>query len=168
MEKRIVQVYFGTGKGKTTAAIGQCIRAISMDEQVIVIQFLKGKDREDLRCLDQFEENIKVVRFEKFVGNFRDLSPREQEEEKINLQNGFNYAKKVVEIGECDLLILDEILGLIDLGIVKTEDVIHLLETGRESCNMVLTGQNLPEDLLTYVDIASRLESVKDSEKGKL
>lgn len=156
-----VQVYFGNGRGKTTAAVGQCIRAISMEEQVIFIQFLKGKDQEMLRCLDQFGENIKVFRFEKFQDFYLDLSPEDQEEEKANLLNGFHYAQKVAEIGECELLVLDEVLGLVDLGIIRVEELVNLIRICKESCRLVMTGMNLPEEILPYVDIASRIEAVK-------
>ena len=156
-----VQVYFGNGRGKTTAAVGQCIRAISMEEQVIFIQFLKGKDQEMLRCLDQFGENIKVFRFEKFQDFYLDLSPEDQEEEKANLLNGFHYAQKVAEIGECELLVLDEVLGLVDLGIIRVEERVNLIRICKESCRLVMTGMNLPEEILPYVDIASRIEAVK-------
>ena len=160
-EKKSVQVYFGNGQGKTTAAIGQCIRAISMDEQVIVIQFLKGKEQETLRCLDQFDDNIKVFRFEKFQQFYQELSREDQQEERQNLLNGFHYAKKVAEIGECDLLVLDEVLGLVDLGIITVEELANLVNICKESCRLVMTGLNLPNEILSLVDTASRIDAVK-------
>ena len=48
MDRKIVQVFYGAGKGKTSAAVGQCIRAASLGQSVIIIQFLKGKDAEEL------------------------------------------------------------------------------------------------------------------------
>jgi cob(I)alamin adenosyltransferase len=65
MGKRIVQVFYGPGKGKTSAAVGQCIRAASLGQSVIIIQFLKGKDAEEFNFLERLEPDIKLFRFEK-------------------------------------------------------------------------------------------------------
>ena len=60
MGKRIVQVFYGPGKGKTSAAVGQCIRAASLGQSVIIIQFLKGKDAEEFNFLERLEPDIKL------------------------------------------------------------------------------------------------------------
>ena len=66
MSQRIVQVYYGSGKGKTSAAVGQCIRAAGLGQSVIIIQFLKGKDAEEFSFLNRLEPDIKLfVRFSK-------------------------------------------------------------------------------------------------------
>ena len=62
--------------------------------------------------LRRLEPEVKVFRFEKMDRYYEDLSEDEQREENINILNGVNFAKKVLTIGECDVLILDEILGL--------------------------------------------------------
>lgn len=94
MGKRIVQVFYGPGKGKTSAAVGQCIRAASLGQSVIIIQFLKGKDAEEFNFLERLEPDIKLFRFEKLRESY-DLSfASQQKEEKQNILNGFNFAKK--------------------------------------------------------------------------
>lgn len=162
MDKKIVQVYFGQGKGKTTAAVGQCIRAASLGQQVIMIQFLKGKDSEEFSFLTKLEPDIKLFRFEKAHEYYRDLTEEERSEEKKNILNGFNFARKVIETGECDVLVLDEVLGLIDLNIITQEDIIKLIELKNDYSKLVLTGQNLPEELIPYIDLISKIESVKE------
>ncbi|MEG1992485.1 MAG: cob(I)yrinic acid a,c-diamide adenosyltransferase, partial [Acetivibrio sp.] len=106
-----VHVFYGNGQGKTSAAIGQCIKEASQGRQVIVIQFLKGKDLDEFSFLVKMEPEVKLFRFEKETECFDKLSEEEQKEERSNILNGFNFAKKVVETGECELLILDEVLG---------------------------------------------------------
>lgn len=161
MNKKIVQVYYGDGKGKTTAAIGQCIRAASLGHDVIVIQFLKGRDVEEFSFLNKLEPNIKLFRFEKAKEYYCDLSEEEQNEEKQNILNGLNFARKVIETGECDTLILDEVLGLIELGIITCEDIIKLITLRDEYYKLVLTGNTLPEELVDYVDMISKIEQIK-------
>ena len=156
-----VQVYYGPGRGKTNAAIGQCVRAISEDSQVIIIQFLKGRDTDALRCLERFEDNVRLFCFEKFAKFYNDLSEEEQAEEKGHLKNGIHYAMKVAEIGECDLLVLDEALGMVELGIITTEDLKNIIEVCRGNGSLVMTGMNCPEEILPLADIATRFELVK-------
>ena len=128
MGKRIVQVFYGPGKGKTSAAVGQCIRAASLGQSVIIIQFLKGKDAEEFNFLERLEPDIKLFRFEKSEESYDSLLPSQKKEEQQNILNGFNFAKKVIDTGECDVLVLDEVLGLLDFGIIEVSDIIKLIE----------------------------------------
>ena len=161
MNKKIVQVYYGDGKGKTTAAIGQCIRAASQGHQVIIVQFLKGSDIEEFSFLNRLEPEIKLFSFEKAKDYYRNLSDEEQDEEKQNILNGMNFARKVIETGECDTLVLDEALGLIELGIITVEDIIHFIQLKDDYFKLVLTGNHLPEELVDHVDMVSRIERIK-------
>lgn len=162
MNKKIVQVYCGTGKGKTTAAVGQCIRAASMGYEVIIIQFLKGKDAEEFSFLSKLEPDIKLFRFEKEEEFYSELTEERQNEEKENIINGFNFARKVIETGGCDVLVLDEVLGLIELGIITTEDVVKLIQLRDDYVRLVMTGQKLSDELAEYVDIISEIRPIKE------
>ena len=165
MGKRIVQVFYGPGKGKTSAAVGQCIRAASLGQSVIIIQFLKGKDAEEFNFLERLEPDIKLFRFEKSEKSYDLLLPSQQKEEKQNILNGFNFAKKVIDTGECDVLVLDEVLGLLDIGLIEVSDIIKLIELRDDYTRLVLTGRNLPEELREYVNIISKLDLEKDDMK---
>lgn len=161
MNEKIVQVYYGDGKGKTTAAIGQCIRAAGLGHSVIIIQFLKGRDIEEYSFLNKLEPQIKLFRFDKAKEVFDNLSEEEQNEEKKNLINGMNFARKVLETGECDTLVLDEVLGLLEYGIISIEDIIKLIQLRDDYYQLVLTGNHLPDELVPYVDSISRIEKIK-------
>ncbi|MFG6394360.1 MAG: cob(I)yrinic acid a,c-diamide adenosyltransferase [Lachnospiraceae bacterium] len=163
MSKGIVQVYYGTGKGKTSAAVGQCIRAASQGLSVIIIQFLKGKEAEEFNFLSKLEPEIKLFRFEKADRSYDLLLASQQKDERRNILNGFNFAKKVIDTGECDVLVLDEVLGLIDNGIITVEDIIKLVSTREDYCRIVLTGRNLPEGLVPYADVISKIDLEKDA-----
>lgn len=165
MSKRIVQVYHGTGKGKTSAAVGQCIRAASRGQSVIIIQFLKGKDAQEYSFLKKLEPDIKLFCFEKEIESYLLLPEQKQNDEKKNIINGLNFAKKVIDTHECDVLVLDEILGLIDVGIITIEDIIRLIAAREDYDRLVLTGQSLPDELMPYVDVVSRIELIKDVEE---
>ena len=161
MGERVVQVFYGQGTGKTSAAVGQCVKAASQGLSAIMIQFMKGKDVEDYSYLSHFEPDIKLFTFEKASDNFLMLPPKQQKEEKQNILNGFNFARKVVDTRECDVLVLDEILCLADIGIITVEDIIQLIESRDDYNRLVLTGYNLPKELCPYIDEASKFEAVK-------
>ncbi len=159
--KREVQVYYGNGKGKTTAALGNCVKEANVGRQVIIIQFLKGRSPEELSFLTKLEPEIKLFRFEKEGAFYLDLPEEKRREEKKNILNGFNFAKKVIETGECDLLVLDEVLGLIDLQIITEDDLISLIELRDTSYKLILTGHHISERLLEHVDVAAKIEQIK-------
>ena len=115
MEEGLVQIYSGEGHGKSAAAIGRALQVACNGENVVIIRFLKGMRNDGF--LKRLEPEIKIFRFEKSEEEFSQLSAERQQEEIHNIKNGLNFAKKVLTTGECSLLILDEVLGLIDNGI---------------------------------------------------
>ena len=168
MKHGCVEVICGTGKGKTTLAVGKGIVALTKQKKVILIQFLKGSaNQEGLEILRNLEPNLKMFRFEKSDTVFADLSEEEKAEELMNIRNGFNFAKKVVATGECDLLILDEVLGIIDQNIIKAEEFIKLLDASLDDTGLVMTGNVLPEGLKPYVDVISRIEYIEVDKEGE-
>lgn len=162
MDKGTVQVICGPGRGKTTAAIGKGISALTRHKTVIMIQFLKGnQESEVFDVLKRLEPDMKVFRFEKSTAFFEALPEEEKREELINIRNGINFAKKVLATGECDLLILDEVLGILDQNIISMEEFIKLLETREEDVDLILTGKVFPSQLDAYVNSISRIEMLK-------
>ena len=86
MEKEITEVYCGNGRGKTTLAIGQALRASSQGKSVIIIQFLKGNERRELDFLEELDQlDIKIFRFEKMESCYDQLNEEEQAEEERNM-----------------------------------------------------------------------------------
>ena len=71
-----------------------------------------------------------------------------------------NFARKVLATGECDLLILDEVLGLVEKGIVSVEDLKAMLEC-REDTSVILTGIKLNDEICVLADEVSKIETVK-------
>ncbi|MGN8801269.1 cob(I)yrinic acid a,c-diamide adenosyltransferase [Candidatus Merdisoma sp. HCP28S3_D10] len=152
MGKAHVTVFCGEGKGKTSAALGQGIFGASAGKSVIIIQFLKGKVGERIDFIKRLEPEIKVFCFEKSDLSFEELSPEEQQEEIMNIRNGMNFARKVLTTDGCDILILDEVLGLVDKGIISIEEMKALLEAGDGDTELVLTGIKMFDELYPYAD----------------
>lgn len=156
-----IEIVYGNGLGKTALALGRGIQALTKLKNVIVIQFLKGNQKqENLDVITRLEPEMKVFRFERSDCYFAELSEDEKREEQINIRNGLNYAKKVLTTGECDMLILDEVLGLIDQQIILKEDLVRLLES-RGEADVILTGKVMPDGLSAIADRVDRIDQEK-------
>ena len=160
MAKGLVYIYSGDGRGKSPAAIGRAVQAAIEGKHVVIIQFLKGKGLGDSDFLGRMEPEIKLFRFEKSDENFEELPEDRKQEEIINIKNGINFAKKVLATGECDLLILDEVLGLVEKEIISVEDVKTMIEC-REDTSVILTGVKLDEEICALADEVSKIETTK-------
>ena len=145
-----VQVYYGTGAGKTSAALGNAIKAVSNGASVIIIQFLKGMLDEDM--IKRLEPEIRAFRFERASSCFCDLTEEEKAEEKQNILNGLNFAKKVLTTGECDVLVLDEVLGLVDEGLISEAELIEIMKCGFPSTQLIATGTRLSPGIREAAD----------------
>lgn len=157
MSERYVHIFCGTGTGKTAAATGRGLREASMGKSVFLIQFLKEKQSDEGKeFFDRLEPEMKQYRFEKFPENYESLSPKEKEDETRNIRNGLNFAKKVLLTDECDVLILDEILGLVGQGIVTVDEIRALIETASNT-TIYLTGTERCEELWPYADEVTEL-----------
>jgi cob(I)alamin adenosyltransferase len=161
MEKGFVQVYCGAGKGKTTAAIGQGIRAIGGQYKVIMIQFLKTPHTGECSILKNLEPYFKVFHFEKDHDFTWMLNEEEKEELKSETQNALNFANKVMDTRECDMLILDEILNSLQQNLLTEIELCNLIDNKPEDMELVLTGRLLPGCIAERADYISLIEAVK-------
>ena len=152
MSKGIVRVYYGEGHGKSTAALGTAIREISHGKTATVISFLKEKNEDSEELLKKLEPELKFFRFQKTAGSFEELSENEKEEEIMNLRNGYNYSKKVITTGGCDLVVLDEILGLLEMQIVSEEEFLELAANVPDDMVVICTGIHVPERVKECAD----------------
>lgn len=161
MGKGPITVFCGNGKGKTSAALGQAIFGASRGKTVIIIQFLKGKTGERIDFIKRLEPEVKVFSFEKSDMDYSSLTPEEQQEEGMNIRNGLNFARKVLSTDGCDILILDEVLGVVDKGIITEEELLALVEAKDENMEMVLTGIKMCEALYPYADDVFSIDVLK-------
>lgn len=157
-----VQVYYGDGRGKTSAALGCAIHEACREGSVIIIEFLKQKDEDEIAFLRRLEPEIRVFRFQKSDKFYCDLDEQAQLDEQMNMKNGINYARKVLQTGECSTLVLDEVLGLVDYQIIPEEDLLQLLELRSDDTDVILTGRVLGDSLMEYADSVFEISMKKD------
>lgn len=150
MEKGVVQAYYGAGKGKTSAALGNAIKAAGEGKQVYIVQFMKGQLGNEF--LDKLEPEIKIFRFEHNLEGFDDLTDDEKEEEKQNFITALNFAKKSLSTDECDVLVLDEIFGVIEEKLVDENDVLDVIASKSLFTSIILTGRNISPQIKEIAD----------------
>ena len=161
MKENLIQVICGPGKGKTASALGRGVTALLKGKTVIMVQFLKGSmETEGMEIVKRLEPEFKLFRFEKSPIFFDQLSEEEKDEARINIRNGLNYAKKVLTTEECDLLVLDEALGLVDQNIVTEEEMAGILSC-RDQVQVIVTGKVLPEGLSRIADKVEKVDCCK-------
>lgn len=160
MKQGLVQIYTGEGHGKSSAAMGKAIGVACEGKKVVIINFLKGMRNDEFEFLKRLEPEIKIFRFEKSEEKFDELSAEKQQEEIINIKNGLNFAKKVLTTGECNLLILDEVLGLIDNNIISVDELKMILECKSDDVSVIMTGVRLDDSVCELADEISQVESM--------
>ena len=140
MDKGIIRIYYGEGQGKTSAALGNAIRKASNGQSAYVVQFMKGQL--DTEYLTRLEPEVKVFRFERCSEGFDALDEAEKQEQKQNIQNGLNFAKKALVTGQCDMLVLDEVVGLVKEGMATEDQILEVLQAKSLYTDVILTGRD--------------------------
>ena len=163
-----LQVYYGTGRGKTTAVLGLGIRVAASGKQVIMVQFLRSRHTGTLDYLKRLEPELQVFRFESGMDDYSNLPEEKKKEQLSNIKSALSYARKVMGTGQCDLLILDGIIGLVDFGIITEEDLCDLVSRRDESMDLILTGRILPDKIRDLADCVYCISTEKELKEGML
>lgn len=163
MEKGLIHIYTGDGKGKTTAAVGLCYRASSRGYKVGFTSFMKDFSSGECLC----EKDFTIFKSAPFAGFLPQMSCEEikkaKKEANAKLQEIFYVARS-----ECyDLIALDEVLVAAKCGIIDKELLIGLLKDKPDFLEVVMTGRDCPEELFEYADYVSEIKAVRHPyEKG--
>lgn len=167
LEKGFIQVYTGNGKGKTTAAIGQALRAAGAGLRSCIIQFMKEYPYSELKALKNLKELITIKQFagDDFV--YRKKLPGMEEIRKA--KSGLDFARKAMLEENYDLIILDEILVSIYFRLFNLEEVTEFIKRKPEHVELILTGRYCPDEIIASADLVTEMKEVKHYyEKGIL
>jgi len=154
-----IQIYTGNGKGKTTAAIGQAIRAAGHGYKTLIIHFMKNFPYGEIETLNLLKDFIKVEQFgdDKFV--FKKQLP--SDEDKAQAFAAINRANEAMQSGDFDLIILDEICVTFYFKLLEVKDVIPLLNSKPENVELILTGRYCPQELIDKADLVTEMKEIK-------
>jgi cob(I)alamin adenosyltransferase len=158
MELGLVQIYTGDGKGKTTAALGLAMRAAGKGLKVLMVQFLKGRDYGELETAKRFSDSFEIVQsgLDSFV------KKGEPSPEDLRLAHlGLELAREAIMGGRYDIVILDEINVAIELGVLKVEEVLPLIDQKPGGVELVLTGRYAPDEFCRRADTITEMKNVR-------
>lgn len=161
LERGLVQVYTGDGKGKTTAALGQGLRSCGRGLKVCMVQFLKGGDTGELHSVEKLHPLFEIFRFEKERGFFWTLNEQEKRELKEDIDRGFEFIKNIVGDQSCDVLIIDELLGVLGNKLLEIDEVVELLKSKPENMEIIITGRNAPKEIIEAADLVTEMKEIK-------
>ena len=155
--KGLMHIYYGDGKGKTTAALGLALRAAGCGKNVVIVQFLKSWVCGEHNSLPQLP-NVTLFQGKPAIGKFvRDMSDEEKLETKASQDECLKNALKLVDSGKCDLLILDEAIDAQKLCVLDAEKMEELIFNKPYSLELVLTGHNPAARLLEQADYVTEM-----------
>ncbi len=157
IDKGLVIVNTGSGKGKTTAAMGVVVRAWGRGMRVIMLQFIKHSTANfgEQRAAQKMGIEMRAMG-DGFTWRSKDL---EQSAELA--REHWEDCKKVIASGEYDLVVLDEFTYPMHYGWLDTEEVIEVLKARPEMLHVIITGRNAPEALVEYADLVTEMQVVK-------
>lgn len=158
--KGCIHIYTGDGKGKTTAAIGLALRAIGRGRKVTIAQFLKGNQSGELLALAQFP-TLKILHNSKNYKFFPHLNESEKKQIQLEHNANLNEALRCVQCGECDFLVLDEVMAAYTLGALDRSLVDELLLHKPDALELILTGREPPDTFLAAADYISNIQKIK-------
>lgn len=157
MERGLVQIYTGEGKGKTTAALGLILRACGQGLRVFLAQFAKGMDYGELHSLTRLADQVTVRQYGRNC-----FIRREPTDEDIRLARaGFHEVSQVVTTGAHDLVVLDEIGIALHYRLIALAEVEGLLDRRPSTVELVLTGRKIPTALFARADLVTEMREIK-------
>jgi len=160
-ERGLIHIYYGDGKGKTTAALGLAFRAAGTGKNVIFAQFLKGRPCGEHSALKDFS-NITLLQGIPSGGKFiSQMSEAEKAETKKSCDDCLQKATEAAGNKACDVLVLDEVIDALNLKMLTPQLLENLISQKPDSLEIILTGHNPAEELLAHADYITHMKKQK-------
>ena len=176
--KGLVICYIGSGKGKTTAAMGMAVRAAGDGKNVYILQFVKaaGKSSENIKEGEwpisseiNFFNNIRpsgnigsIENEQVGLGFVGILGDKKQKDIHIRQAlKGVERAREIITSGDYNLVILDEIISALEVGLLEERDIIDLINLKAPLQHLVITGHNKFPNILKLCDLVTEMKMVK-------
>lgn len=159
LNKGYVQVYTGNGKGKTTAALGQALRAAGSGLRTFIVMFMKDFRYSEVESLQQLKEWIRLEQYGNDDFVFRKQQPNGKDLKNAKL--AIRRVRATMLSGIYDLVIMDEVCVAIHFSLLETKDVLSLLEEKPETVELILTGRYCPLEIIAKADMVTEMQEIK-------
>jgi len=160
MNKGLIHLYLGDGKGKTTAAVGLAARAAGCGRRVVFAQFLKGSPTGEINSLESL--GVRVIRSGKDMGFYYQMTNEEKDMFCAEQMRLFGEVQKAFS-GDVpiDLLVLDEALDAMALGLLDEEKLRNFTKQRPENLEIIFTGRSAPDCLMENADYITEMKKLK-------
>lgn len=158
-----IYLYTGTGGGKTVNALGLALRSVGHKRKVIIIQFLKWwNNTGEYKIREKLKPYYEIHLFGRagWIG----LNNLSEEDRKL-AQKGLDFAKKIVNEKQPNLLVLDEINLALHCQMLDIDEVIEFLDNIPKETDVVLTGRCAPKKLIDRADFVNEVKDIKHPEE---
>ena len=159
LNRGLIQVYTGDGKGKTTCALGLALRAVGQGFKVFMVQFMKGRETGEAKAAaDRLAPDMTLRYFGRpGLVNLRSPDP----EDLTRVQEAWDLARQVILAGAHDLVILDEINLALTFNLVPLAEALEVLRVRPPWVEVVLTGRQAPPELVELADLVTEMRPLK-------
>ena len=161
LEKGLVIVFTGNGKGKTTASLGMGLRTLGHGHKVAIIQFIKGSwTTGEQKAFDIFSNKI-VWRS---LGAGFTWETQDRNKDELLVKNAWEVAKEYMKNKSYKLVILDEINIAIKLGYITKEEIITFIKNlnmNKNLCHVILTGRGASKEIIEFADLVTEMKLIK-------
>jgi len=159
LKEGFIQVYTGNGKGKTTAAIGQAVRAAGADLKTYIIQFMKEYPYSELKSLYELKQWIEIE--QKGNDDFVYRKELPSNNEKLKAREALKKAENLMLSNTYDLIILDEVLVTIYFKLLTVDEIISVIKKKPSNVELILTGRYCPDEIIELADLVSEMKEIK-------
>ena len=158
IEKGLLIVHTGKGKGKSTAAFGMVMRAIGHGMRVGVVQFIKGRiETGEKVVLDRFADQVSVHR----MGEGFTWETQDRQRDIAAARSAWDVARKMIASGEYKMVLLDELNIVLRYDYVDIAEVVDTLKAKPDDVHVIVTGRNAKEELIEVADLVTEMTMVK-------
>ncbi len=164
LEKGLVQIYTGDGKGKTTAAFGLALRAAGQGNKVLIYQFLKplSLDIGERFALQLGAVRIRVEALDLPWDMAKSFDDEKAVAEMVSaIKEVLERIAQTAQMRFYDVLILDEIVYCLSKGLAELQDIKNIIDRKDPAVEIVLTGRGATNELTVLADLVTEMKNVK-------
>jgi len=167
IKKHYIHLYYGLGKGKTTAALGLALRALGQGQKVVFLQWLKGrKDIGEIKIADKLKPKFEIHQFGS--KHFTWDSKGAEEHQKL-AQQGLEFLEKIIADSKYDILVLDELIDAVVMKFISKTKTINLIKKAVKKGEVIITGHKAPKEFIDLADLVTEMRKVKHYfDKGQI
>jgi cob(I)alamin adenosyltransferase len=159
-KRGLIIVYTGSGKGKTTAALGMALRGIGHDFRILIIQFIKGSWKYgELEAAKRLHPYLKIMPMGRGFIHFNKEGATPEDIKAV--VGAWEIFKEKMKSNEYDMIILDEINNVISYDLLMLEDVLESLRCKPDGLHIVLTGRGAPPEIIEIADLVTEMKEIK-------